>query len=242
MTNAAPFDWAAFRRGIRASVCTGGFVLSASFIGFGALLRANGLSIPEGLVMTVSIWALPGQVVLVTMLHSGAGIAAIALAVTLTAVRLMPMVVTLLAQMRVADRPFWLHLLAGHFTTATVWIEARRAFPTTARAARLPYMLGLAATFVPIMLAMTVVGYAAADILPSLLAACLIFLTPAYFLTGLLAGGRDSIDGLSMVFGGGLLVVCHFLVPEIDMMVAGVAGGTLAYGVSRAIQLVRRHD
>src|SRR5690606_12413563 len=108
---APPFDWAAFRGGMRAAICTGGLVLSGSFLGFGALIHASGLSIAEGVFMTLTMWALPGQVVLVNMMDSGAGIVASAVAVTLTGVRLMPMVVLLMADVRIPGRPFWLHML-----------------------------------------------------------------------------------------------------------------------------------
>jgi len=231
--SAPPFDWAAFRAGLRASLCTGGVVLCGSFIGFGALINASGLTIGQGVFMTLTMWALPGQVVLVSMMDGGAGLVASAVAVTLTAVRLMPMVVVLMADVRVPDRPFWLHMLVGYFTAATVWIESRRVFPAMAREARLPFVLGISIVFVPTMGGLTVVGYLVADLLPTLLSACLVFLTPIYFLIGLLASARDRIDWLSLAFGSTLLVGFQGVLPDFAMMIAGVAGGTAAFAVAR---------
>ena len=231
--SALPFHWAAFRRGLRAAVCTGGLVLCGSFVGFGALIEASGLSIGQGVLMTLTMWALPGQVVLVNMMDSGAGILASAIAVTLTAVRLMPMVVVLMADVRVPGRPFWLHMLVGYFTAATVWLESRRVFPGMEREARLPFVLGISIAFVPTMGGLTVVGFLVADLLPPLLSACLVFLTPIYFLLGLLASARDRIDWLSMAFGGALLVGFQGVLPDFAMMIAGVAGGTAAFAIGR---------
>jgi predicted branched-subunit amino acid permease len=231
--SAPAFDWAAFRHGLRAALCTGGLVLCGSFIGFGALIQASGLSIGHGVFMTLTMWALPGQVVLVSMMDSGAGILASALAVTLTAVRLMPMVVVLMADVRVPDRPFWLHMLVGYFTAATVWLESRRVFPAMEREERLPFLLGISIAFVPTMGGLTVVGFLIADLLPPLLSACLVFLTPTYFLLGLLASARDRIDWLSMVFGGALLLALQGAIPDIALMIAGIAGGTGAFAIAR---------
>lgn len=231
--SAPPFDWAAFRRGLRAAICTGGLVLCGSYVGFGALIHASAVPVSQGVFMTLTMWALPGQVVLVTMMASGAGILATAFAVTLTAVRLMPMVVAIIPELRVPGRPFWLHMMVGYFTAATVWLEARRVFPVMEPAARLPYLLGISFAFVPTMAVLTVVGYLVADLLPPLLAACLVFLTPAYFMLGLLAGARDRIDALSMAFGGAILIILQPLVPDLAMMLAGVVGGTLAFAAAR---------
>src|SRR5262245_27757794 len=70
-------------------------VLFATALGFGALARDGGFSIAQGLFMGASMFALPNQVVLVDQLARNETLAAAALAVALTAVRLLPMTVTL---------------------------------------------------------------------------------------------------------------------------------------------------
>ena len=208
-------------------------MLSGSFVGFGALVKASGLGIGEGLAMTLIVWQLPGQVVLVSLMGAGAGLFTAAFAVTLTAVRLMPMVVAILPEMTVPGRPRLLYFLAGHLTAATVWLESRRAFPSMEPQARLPFMLGLGGTFVNVMLVMMCIGFFLSSQLPPLLAACLVFLTPAYFLVGLLAGARERIDYHSIAGGAALFALFHVVMPEFDLVLAGVIGGTLAFAVSR---------
>ncbi|HAT87648.1 MAG TPA: AzlC family protein, partial [Rhizobiales bacterium] len=99
------FIW--YRRGMRHLLTTPAIVLYLSFIGFGGFARESGVEIDHALAMTGLIWALPSQVVLIGGVVSGAGLAAIALAVTLASIRLMPMVVALVPELRDKDTPNW---------------------------------------------------------------------------------------------------------------------------------------
>ena len=67
------------------------FVVFATFVGFGALARDVGLDLLQVVFVSATVFALPGQVVLVDQIGQGAALAATAFAVTLTAVRLLPL-------------------------------------------------------------------------------------------------------------------------------------------------------
>ena len=56
------------------------FVLGATYLGFGALVREADLNVWLGLFSTATGWALPGQIALVELYSVGAGILAIAIA------------------------------------------------------------------------------------------------------------------------------------------------------------------
>ncbi len=204
-------------------------MLCGSFLGFGALLQASGHSAFEGILLTLTVWALPGQVVLLSSLDAGAGFLTIAFAVTLTAVRLMPMVVAILPEMRHDGHPRWQYFLVAHFTAATVWLEARRHFPAMPVEERLAFMIGLGSTLVGTMCCMLVVGMALSGHVPLLLSSALVFLTPCYFFTGLLAGADEALDYVSIFLGCVIFVAVHAVLPQFDMMIAGLVGGTLAY-------------
>ena len=75
-------------------------VLAGTYIGIGALTHDFGLSSWWLATSTVLVWAAPAQVILITTVTTGAALFEIALAVTLSAVRLFPMVVAL---MRIAS-------------------------------------------------------------------------------------------------------------------------------------------
>ena len=87
------YDWSAFWPGVTGILSLAGLVMCASFLGFGALLNGMGLPLWPGLATTLLIWALPGQVVLLTLFQEGAALVAICLAVSVTAIRLLPMVI-----------------------------------------------------------------------------------------------------------------------------------------------------
>jgi predicted branched-subunit amino acid permease len=96
---------AALLAGIGEALRVPAWVLGASYIGFGSMIRESGLGLEFGVLSTVSMWALPGQIVLVEMVGVGASALAIALVVSSTGVRFMPMTVTLLPVLRRSGVP-----------------------------------------------------------------------------------------------------------------------------------------
>ncbi|HEY7749765.1 MAG TPA: hypothetical protein VH933_13955 [Aestuariivirgaceae bacterium] len=86
--------------GVRAAASLAGTVMAASFCGFEALLRSLDFDLLVGLAMIPLMWALPGQVVFVDSFSKGLGLFTIALAASVTAVRLMPPTVLVLSQTR----------------------------------------------------------------------------------------------------------------------------------------------
>src|SRR5262245_52557096 len=71
-------------------------VVTGSYIGIGALGHEFGFSAGWVVSTSLLIWAAPAQVILVSTLGAGAAMIEAALAVTLSSVRLLPMVVALL--------------------------------------------------------------------------------------------------------------------------------------------------
>ncbi len=89
-----------YLRGVRASFSVPGLILTSAFVGFAGLAREAGLTLAEAVFMTGVVWALPAKVVLVGAILSGNSLAAATFAVALSSVRLMPMVVALVPEMR----------------------------------------------------------------------------------------------------------------------------------------------
>ena len=133
----------AFLRGLRATPWTPGLILFLAMIGFGALARDSGFSVGQAVFTTVGIFQLPGQVALVDQVARGATYFAAALAVLLTAIRLLPMTVVLMPYLRGSELPRWLEYAAAHFVAITAWVEALRRLPPLPPHVRLPYFLGL---------------------------------------------------------------------------------------------------
>jgi hypothetical protein len=76
-------------------------------------------------------------------------------------------------------------------------------------------------------------GYYLAAELPALFAGALLFLTPISFLVSTARNARAMMDKLALVLGlvlGTVLTAAHV---ELDLLWAGVGGGTLAYAIYR---------
>jgi len=163
------FNWAAYARGMSQVISVEFLVVSVSFLGFGALIRDSQLDIFQGMLLSASVWALPGQVVMVSLLEEGAGVWTIALAVSLTAVRLLPMVVSILPVVNYPGSPRWLKYLLSYFVSISVWVLANRRLLSIEKSDRLAWLLGVASTFWTLMICVTAIGYHLANFLPILL-------------------------------------------------------------------------
>ena len=72
-------------------------VLFTTYLGIGALAHDTHFSLGWALLCTVLVWAGPAQIILISTLGSGATVVQAAIAVTVSAIRLFPMVVSVLA-------------------------------------------------------------------------------------------------------------------------------------------------
>src|SRR5512138_1364290 len=95
----------AFWRGIRETSPVPAIILTTAFIGFGALTSQTGLTLLDTIFISVFMFALPGQVVLVDEIARGASVLTAAIAVAATGVRLLPMTVVILPVIRERTGP-----------------------------------------------------------------------------------------------------------------------------------------
>lgn len=225
---------AAFLRGLREFPVVPGVILLSAVMGFGALARDMGLDLGVAMFSTAAIFALPGQVTLITEQAHGATLVASALAVLLTATRLLPMSVVLAPYLRGSRLPRPLIVLAIHFCAVTLWVTGMRRLPEIAPEDRLPYFLGSALPLYGLSLVTTALGFLIAGEVPALIAAALFFLTPIYFILSMIQSAqRSPADKLAIVLGVVLGPLFALLAPGFDLLLAGVVGGVGAYLVVR---------
>jgi len=227
--------WIAGMRGFRVAFGVPGIVLFASSIGFGALARDLGLTIGQALTMSAAFFALPAQVVFIDEVARGADVLALALAVALTGIRLLPMAVTLVPFFREDKGPRWLWLVAIHTLAITPWLEAQRRLPSEPPGLRLPFYVGLGQAILFITLAGTFSGHQLAASLPTWIAASLVFATPIYFLLSLMGAAQGGAGFLAIGLGAALGPIAYLLVADVglDLLVAGLLGGTIAWWFDR---------
>jgi predicted branched-subunit amino acid permease len=209
------------------------YVLLGTYVGVGALAHDFGWSVWLLTFSTVLIWAAPAQVILITLLGTGTALIEIALAVTLTAVRLLPMVVALLPLMRTRQTPVRKLLLPMHFTAISMWVEALRLLPGLPMAQRIAYCNGLAFGLMAAALLGGFAGFYLAAGLPPVLAAALLFITPLSFLISVLRNSREGFEKLAFVLGLIIGPVLAYYAVGLDLMWTGVLGGGIAYAVRR---------
>ena len=209
------------------------YVLVGNYIGLGALAHEVGFSFWWMALSTMLIWAAPAQVILVSTLTT-ASLWEVALAVTLSSVRFLPMVAAILPVMRrpgVRQRDL---LLPMHLTAISVWVEGMRLLPLMPVERRIAFYNGLGRR--PDVRRRSSAARSAscsAAKLPPLLSAALLFFTPMAILMSSARNSRTLLDGLAFALG---LVVGPIVAAQkigLDLMWTGLIAGTIAYVVHR---------
>jgi predicted branched-subunit amino acid permease len=230
----------AFFAGVKSAVTSVFFlVLAGTYIGIGALAHDFGFSSWWLALSSIFVWAAPAQVILISSLGSGAAPIEVAIAVSLSAIRLFPMVVALLPLLRGGPARTRRLLLPMHLTAVSMWVESLRILPTLPQERRVAFCNGLGLGYMGTAVAFGFAGYYLAAGLPPLLAGALLFLTPMSFLMSTARNSRQMIDRLAFVLGliiGPVLTAANV---GLDLMWTGIAGGTIAYGIHRLREALR---
>jgi predicted branched-subunit amino acid permease len=206
-------------------------VLFATYLGIGALAHDMHFSLLWALASTLLIWAGPAQIILITTLGSGATAVQAAVAVTMSAIRLFPMVVSVLPLLRTAQTKRRHLMLAAHFIAVTLWVECYRLLPQVPRPRRIAFVHGLGCGLVIICLTATTLGFELAAKLPQLFAAAILMLTPLAFLLSTARNCKQIADILALALGIALFPLIARLNTGVDVLISGMAAGSIAYGV-----------
>lgn len=228
-----PSFW--FVSGMRGITSLPALILMTSFVGFSAFAFESGVTRGEAIFMTLSVWALPAKMILVGMMTSGAHIAACFLAVTLSSIRMMPMVASLVPEMRSEKTPTWLLLVLSHFVAITAWVFAIQRLKDVPREHRATFFAGFGITLTLTNTLIVAICYGVVEAFPPVVSGALFMLTPVYFFASIWATARHLVVKLAFVIGvvGGPLMA--LVAPGFDVLYAGIGGGTLAYVLERFV-------
>lgn len=206
-------------------------VLFVTYLGIGALAHDTHFSLAWALASTLFVWAGPAQIILITTLGSGATIVQSAIAVTVSAIRLFPMVVSVLPLMRTEKTKRRELIFAAHLTAVTLWVECHRFLPQVPRERRIAFVHGLGFGLVSVCLCANTIGYLLAANLTQTLGAAILLLTPLSFLFSTARNSRELADIVALVLGLVLYPLAAKMNSGLDILVSGVVAGTVAYGV-----------
>src|ERR1700690_4443843 len=139
---------AAFFGGVKSAILSVFFlVLAGTYIGLGAVAHGLGLTSWWLAMSSILVWAAPAQVILISALGAGAALFEVAIAVSLSAIRLFPMVVALLPLLRGPGTRLRDLLLPTHFTSVSMWVESLGRLPGLPRERRISFCNGLSVGF-----------------------------------------------------------------------------------------------
>ena len=208
-------------------------VLCASSMGYGALARDSGLDLGLTLFINATFFALPAQVVLVDQIARGAALSGAAFAVALTAIRLLPMTVSLMPLIRNGDRLPKFGFLAVHFIAISVWVDSAVRLPLLPPPKRFAYFLGMGLGMMATTLTGSSIGYLLASSVPTIVSAALLFMSPTFFWLSQVGTARLPADWLAIAIGCVIGPLLFQIVPGLDLLLAGLIGGTIAFVVGK---------
>ena len=226
----------AFFQGLLVAREVPALILAATGGGFGALAHDAGVAFGHTAFMSLVLYATPAQVVLIDQLARGASLWGGAFAVMLTAIRLLPMMVSLMPYLRAPGVPRWQYIAAAHFIAITCWTEAFRRLPLLPAGLRMPHFLGIGTALMTSLLVGTVIGFMLAGIVPPLLTSALLFMTPLYFAMSLFLNAKGVIDWAALAAGFVLGPVFFLATPGFDLLLTGVIGGSIAFFAAERVR------
>lgn len=236
-----PTNAVAFRRGVThmfSSVMS--YVLTVTFAGIGALAHDVGLDLGWTMLSTALIWAGPAQLILISTMASGSSVMQAALAVTLSGIRLLPMVASLLPLLRHRNTKTHELVLPAHLTAVTFWIESLRAIPHVPRERRIAFCNGFGVGLVTATTLSTAFGHILSNQLPPQLSSGILMLTPIVFLLSMVESAKSMRDWMALVLGLVAMPLVMRLNTGVDLLVVGVGAGSIAYGASRLVRFRRQ--
>jgi predicted branched-subunit amino acid permease len=165
-----------------------------------------------------------------------AGVSAffVILGVALANARFLPMVVSFMPLMNVeGSRTRWNFALV-QMLSINSWAAGLKRFPEIARKFRRRYYIVFAAICMSAGILGTVIGYFGVGLMPRPIALGLIFMNPLFFAV-LLAGVQSRASMIALIVGAPLGVMFHLVAPDLDLLLTGAVGGTLAFWLNKRL-------
>ncbi len=223
-----------FRNGVREAFGPSAAVMTAGFIGFGALASDSGMPFWIAALATALMWALPGQIILAEMVAAKAGVIAIVLAVWVSAARFLPTGMSMMPLMRMQGRETLKKLFFAQFVASTSWVLSMRHFPHMPEAERAPWLAGFGMVCTTQGVLLCGLGYLLSGAVPAEINAGLVYVTPIYFTLLMFGDIRSRAIAVAVTCGAITVPLAHLITPHWSLLGGGAAGGTLAYFILRA--------
>jgi predicted branched-subunit amino acid permease len=200
--------------------------LAATFLAFGAACAAAGIGLGWTLACGLLVFGMPGQLVL---LQAGGSLSAVPAALFANS-RFLPMAIALVP---IFGPWRGRTLAAAPFIAVTPWAAALRRLPGLPVEDRLPWFVAFGSLCMAAAAGGMVAGHALGARLEGGAQAALVFVNPLYFALLIALDLRWPKPRAAAACGMAAALPCLWLPPGVALLVAGVAGGTLAFWISR---------
>lgn len=220
-----------YLQGARVLFTLPSFFLASAILGFAGLAVEVGIPMLEVAFMNAAIWALPSKLILIASIVSGTSLLTTSIAVALASVRFVLMVASLFPEIRQKSTPTWQLLLLSHFVAITAWVYSFEKIKDIPREMRVVFFAGAGSSLVTFNTLMILATYRIIETFPPEVLGALFFLTPIYFLYSLWRNARDYSVYIAMILGLVLSPLATMLFPQVDILIAGILGGSLATGI-----------
>ncbi len=224
------YDWSWYWRGMRNVFSLPALILISAFVGFGGLAREAGIPLLELIFMVPAIWALPSHLIVVAGILTDAPLLAVVAAVALAAIRMMPMTMALIPEIRAPKSKTWHLLLVCNMVAITAWVHTLQKAPEIPRRGRLPYFAGFASILMCATTLVASIVHQLAAGFPAIIMGGLYFLTPLYFAASIWNTSRVRAEHLALILGFSFGPVFGYLIPQAGILMAGLVGGLSAFG------------
>ena len=228
-------DWSWYWRGTRNVFSIPALVLFSAFVGYGSVTSEAGIDVLPAMFSVFTIWALPSNLIVIAGIVSGASIFAIAIAVALASIRLFPMTLALIPDIRHPKARVWQQMAASCFIAVTAWVHMMNVGRDLPREARLPYFVGFASVLMLGCTVLTGITHTIAGRFPDPVMASFYALTPLYFLISIWRSSGSNTERFAMILGFVIGPPLISIMPQGGVILAGLLGGGFAYALRRVL-------
>lgn len=222
----------AFMAGIVAGISMPFWMVLASMIGFGSMVRTAGLSLDIGIGSTVGIWGLPGQVAMLELFAIGAPLLAIVTASSMANLRFMPMSVVMMPMFNGDKRAHRWRYVIAQVMSINIWSVTMSRCPEMPLMERFPFYMGVSLACGIGGVLGTAAGFVLAGTMPLYVTLSLVFLNPAYFVF-VFSSVRARNCIIAVVIGAVTGPLIHQIAPNWGVPITGLVAGTAAFFLDR---------
>lgn len=215
--------------GVRHALGVPGIAVFSSMFGFGAFAKAAGFDFALAVMSTLTLWALPGQVVFAELYPSGS-LVVVFFGVFFANARFFPLALATIPMLEGAARFRPIHFVYAQLMSVISWSQLTRMVPTLPLPDRVPYFYGFTLTVIIVAGIATASGFLISGTVPDHLR--LVFLViPAIYFILISAGAKGRLPVLSVLFGAACVPIVELVLPNWGLVLGGVLGGSVAFGI-----------